>query len=84
MAMTNMKKANKPKNRITKTLTHEQIQPRKSRTHLPCWWLTGKLKWRVQLQSNDEMTSIICFLCKSQLKKDEDKEIFLIAKFLLN
>jgi len=38
----------------------------------------------VQLQSNDEMASISCFLCKSKLKKDEDKEISLIAKFPLN
>jgi len=30
------------------------------------------------------MASISCFLCKSELKKDEDKEISLIAKFPLN
>jgi len=33
------------------------------------------LKWRARQQSNDEMTSISCFLCKSELKKDEDEEI---------
>jgi len=38
----------------------------------------------VQLQSNDEMTSISCFLYKSELKKDEDEEISLIVEFLLN
>ena len=36
------------------------------------------------MQSNDEMTSISCFLCKSELKKDENEEISLIAKFTLN
>jgi len=38
----------------------------------------------MQLQSNDEMASISYFLCKFELKKDEDKEISLIAKFPLN
>jgi len=38
----------------------------------------------IALRAVDEMTSISCFLCKFELKKDEDKEIFLIAKFLLN
>jgi len=30
------------------------------------------------------MTSSSCFLCKSELKKDKDEEIFLIARFPLN
>jgi len=38
----------------------------------------------IPLQSNDEMSSISCFLYKSELKKDEDEEISLIAKFPLN
>jgi len=51
----------------------------------------------VRLQSNDEIASISCFLCKSELKKDKYEEIAsndeerdcnptqaLIAKFSLN
>jgi len=38
----------------------------------------------IPLQSNYEMTSISCFPRKSELKKDEDEEISLIAKFPLN
>jgi len=36
------------------------------------------------LQSNNEMTSINCFFYKSEFKKDEDEEIYLIATFPLN
>jgi len=38
----------------------------------------------IPLQSNNEITSISCFPYKSELKKDEDEKISLIAKFLLN
>jgi len=46
------------------------------------------INWKIEMKSATAIqwwnASISCFLCKSELKKDEDEEISLIVKFPLN